>query len=93
MASVYRRSKLNLKLSFETQPFKPKNKKVIKTVYDKTWREPLFTLLFFTFRSHQRCKNPYKKKNCSPKNEACVRGRRLFSSEFLLNKIRCQFFK
>ena len=29
---VYRRSKLNLKLSFETQSFKLKNKQVIKTV-------------------------------------------------------------
>ena len=29
---VYRRSKLNLKLSFRTQSFEIKNKKVIKTV-------------------------------------------------------------
>ena len=32
LTSVYWRSKLNLKASFETQSFKPKNKKVIKHV-------------------------------------------------------------
>ena len=32
LTSVYWRSELNLKLNFETQSFKPKNKKVIKTI-------------------------------------------------------------
>ena len=62
--------KLNLKLSFETRSFKPKNKKVIKTVW--TLGKSLI-YSFFTFRSHQRC----SKKNCSPGNETCVHRRRL----------------
>ena len=37
---IYRRSKLNLELSFETQSYKPQNKKVIK----------LFRVLFIFLR-------------------------------------------
>ena len=69
--SVYWRSKLNLKLSFETQSFKPKNKKVIKTV-QITWREP-YLFLFLPLGVINSVKGLSKKKNYSPQNETCVR--------------------
>ena len=37
---------------------------------------------FFTFRDHKLVKSPYKKKNYSPENETCMRGRRLFLPYF-----------
>ena len=58
---MYWRSKLNLNLSFETQSFKPKSKKVLKTVYT-TWREPyLFFFLPLGVINGVKCR--YKKRD------------------------------
>ena len=52
--------KLSLKLSFETQSFKPNSKKVIKT-FQTTWREP-YLLFFLTSGVMNGAESPHKKK-------------------------------
>ena len=74
-----------LKLSFETQSLKPKNKKVIKTVWT-TWSEPY---LFFSY--FNGVKSSYRKKIYSPENETCVRGRYLFLTFFFWTKLQRQW--
>ena len=89
LTSVYQRSKLDLKLGFETEFFKLQYKKVIKNCLDCMERG-LF-ILFFTFRSHQCAKSPHKKKDYSPENETCECSRRLFLPYFFWIKLWCQF--
>ena len=71
-------------MSFETQSFKPENKKVIKIVWT-AWREPY--LFFFTFRSHQLCKRPVQKEKLQFRELNLREQQTSFSAIFLLNKI------
>ena len=78
-------------MSFETQSFQLKNKKSNKNLFD--YLERALFILFFTFRSLQRCKmsvqkSPYK----SPKNQKCTRQTSFFVI-FLLNKISVPIFQ
>ena len=67
-------------MSFETQSFQPKKKKVIKTV-KTAWREPLF---FLPEEVIDGVKCPHKK--ITVKRNVCAR-QTSFSALFLLNKI------
>ena len=62
---IYRRSKLNLELSFETQSYKPQNKKVIKLF--RLHGESL--IYFFTFKSNQQCKKSVKKEKSQSREQ------------------------
>ena len=80
----------NLKLSFETQSFKPKNRKVIKTV-QAVWREPY--LFFFTFRSHQLCKESVQKEKLQSTERNVCTWQMSFSAIFVSNKITLTIFQ
>ena len=64
LTSVYRRSKINLKLSFETQSFKPKNKKSYENCWDCL--ESAF-FIFLPLEVINGVESPYKK-NYSQEN-------------------------
>ena len=89
LTSVYRRSKLNLKMSFETQSFKTQIKK-----NDKSCLYCLESLIysFFAFRIHQQCKKSVQKKLQSREQNVCAR-QMSFSATFVLNKITEPIFQ
>ena len=69
VTSIYQRLKLSLQLSFETQPYKPKNRKSNKDCLDCLER----LLFFLTFRSHDQCKKSVQKeKSQSRERNACM---------------------
>ena len=88
LTSIYQRSKLNLKLNFETQSYKPKNKKVIETIQN-AWREPYF----FTFRSHQWCKKSVQKEKLQFREQNVWARQTSFSVIFLFNKTTTPIFQ
>ena len=65
LTSICRRSKLNLKLCFETQSFKPKSNKNCLDCLERA----LFRI-FFTFWSHQECRMSVQKEQGDLKKHA-----------------------
>ena len=89
---LYWRSKLDLKLSFQTQSFKPNTTKVIKTV-QTAWRYYRLPYSFFTFKKRviNSVKSPSKKLQSRERN-VCARQTH-FSSTFPLDKITATIFQ
>ena len=87
---IYRRSKLNLELSFETQSYKPQNKKVIKLF--RLHGESL--IYFFTFKSNQQCKKSVKKEKSQSREQNMYAWQTSFCAIYVFwIKFQCQFSK